>query len=166
MRRFLADNAVEPLSDADVQSLLNEHLPYRLRMIRDARDRVPAKSFADNQAFEAGAVAGRSLLAFLGVAFDRNKGVLAPYHSHIRLKGGLTDEVKVPDVGGRYVEIERLTAHDAAILARFIEGVHKACAHFTWKSEHRLDPSTFTEASDLILRLYAEHIDSGKKEQR
>jgi len=148
-----------------VQSLLNEHLPYRLQMICDARDRMPAKTFADNQAFEAAAVAGRSLLAFLGVAFDRKKGVLVPYHSHIRLKGGLTDEVKAPDVGGRYVEIERLTAHDAAILARFIEGVHKACAHFTWKSEHRLDPLTFTEASDLILRLYAEQIEAKRQHE-
>lgn len=165
MRRFLANNVIESLSDADVQSLLNEHLRYRLQMICDARDRMPAKTFADNQAFEAGAVAGRSLLAFLGVAFDRKKGVLVPYRSHIRLKGGLTDEVKVTDVGGRYVEIDRLTARDAAILARFIEGVHKACAHFTWKSEHRLDRPTFTEAANLILRLYAEHIET-EKDQR
>lgn len=132
-------------------------------MICDARDHVPAKTLADNQAFEAAAVAGRSLLASLGIAFDKKKGVLVPYHSHISLKGGLTDEVKVTDVGGRYVEIERLTAHDAAILARFIEGVHKACAHFIWKSEHRLDQPTFTEASNLILRLYAEHIETKKK---
>jgi len=113
---------------------------------------------ADNQAFEAGAVAGRSLLSFLGIGYDRKARCLKEDRGYQKEQGDLTDEVKVPDVGGRFVAIDTLSDSQKTILARFIHGVHKACAHFTWKSQHSLDVATYKDAAALIPELFEEHL--------
>ena len=141
-----------PLSLDEIVKFRTEHLPYRLHLIKDAVSRVPAKTVADCQAFEAAAVSGRLLLDFLGVGFDPKDQILREartYHS--------ADDVKVIDIGGRYVEIDKLTKADFEILARFIHGVHKACAHLTLGSNHGLDVPTFQQATPIILRLYEEN---------
>jgi hypothetical protein len=73
MPRVLPGNHIESLSSDEVKWFLEEHLPYRLALIRDAVRRVPAQSLADDQAFEAAAVAGRVVLDLLGVGYDSKK---------------------------------------------------------------------------------------------
>jgi hypothetical protein len=158
MPRVLSGNHIESLSSDEVKRFLEEHLPYRLALIRDAVRRVPAQSLAD-QAFEAAAVTGRVVLDFLGVGYDSKKESLREERTH-RAKNGFTDDVKVVDVGGRYVDIARLSQEESMILTRFIHGVHKACAHLTAGSKHALDVATFQAAASLIERLYEEHIKS------
>jgi hypothetical protein len=113
---------------------------------------------ADSQAFEAGAVAGRSLLAFLGIRYDRATRRLAEDRSYQKEPGGMTDDVKAPDVGGRFVEINQLSNDSQALLVRFIYGVHKASAHLTWKFTHALDVNTYRPAARLIAELLAQHV--------
>jgi hypothetical protein len=156
MRRVSNGNA-EPLAPDEVRQFRGEHLPYRLALLRDAILRVPARTLSDDQAFEAGAVAGRVLLAFLGLGFDPNSDSLREDRRH-HVKNGLTDDVKVVDVGGRFVDIASLSQSETAILTRFIHGVHKACAHLTSRSKHALDVATFQRAVPLIERLYDTHI--------
>jgi hypothetical protein len=158
MSRVFQEDQIEPLPFNEVRRFREEHVPYRLALIRDAISRVPAKSLADDQAFEAAAVAGRVLLDFLGVGYDSKKESLREDRTH-RAKNGFTDDVKIVDVGGRYVDIARLSPEESAVLTRFIHGVHKACAHLT-AGKHGLDVPTFQSAAPLIQRLYEEHIET------
>ena len=158
MRPVISTTDVAPLPPNEVQRFLDEHLPYRLALIRDAVPRVPAQSLADDQAFEAAAVAGRVVLDFLGIGYDQKRESLKAERTH-RCVNGLTDDVKVVDLGGRYIDFSELNEVDTAMLTRFIHGVHKACAHLT-ASKHGLDSATFQAAASLISRLYEEHIKS------
>jgi hypothetical protein len=158
MRRVSQEDQIEPLSFKEVKQFREEHLPYRLALIRDAVSRVPVQSLADDQAFEAAAVAGRVLLGFLGVGYDSKKKLLQEDRRY-RTQDGFTDDVKIIDVGGRYVDIARLSQEENALLMRFIHGVHKACAHLT-AAKHGLDVPTFQSTAVLIQRLYEEHINT------
>jgi hypothetical protein len=158
MRAFSQDGTPTRLSDQDVAKLREDDLPYRLTILQNAVHRIPARTMEDNQAFEAGAVAGRSLLAFLGVGYDPRSRTLRPARSYYKEADGFTDEIKAPDVGGTFVELETLSDTERDVLARFIHGVHKACAHFTWKSNHSLDVPTYQGAAALISFLFQEHI--------
>jgi hypothetical protein len=163
MRKLDTAGNPEELAAPKIAVTLHQHLPYRLQLLLDGASRVPARSMADNQAFEAGAVAGRSLLAFLGVDYDKKLGILKAAHSYHPEKGGLTDEVKAPDVGGRFVEISSLSDDQKELLIRFIHGVHKACAHFTLDSQHGLDVGTFQAAAGLIAYLYWKSMNPGEQ---
>jgi len=158
MRRVMPGTNIAPLPPDEIQRFLKEHLAYRLALIRDAIPRVPAQSLADDQAFEAAAVAGRVILDFLGIGYDQKREYLKAERTH-RCVNGLTDDVKVIDLGGHYVDLAELNEEEAATLTRFIHGVHKACAHLT-ASKHGLDVATFQAAAPLIQRLYEKHIQS------
>jgi hypothetical protein len=114
---------------------------------------------ADNQAFEAGAVAGRSLLSFLGIDCDR-EGILKKDQNRFEVEG-MTDDVKAPDVGGSFVDLDSLSEDEKSLLGRFIRGVNKSSAHFTWRSRHGLDVQTYYEAACLIQRLLRDHLPQG-----
>jgi len=157
MRPLFQEDIAAPLSPEERARLLGSDLPYRLYHLRDAIQRVPAKSPQDNQAFEAGAVAGRVLLEFLGVGYDNKRDCLCESRGHSRTKSDLTDDVKVVDLDGTYVSVSNLPPEDQAILAKFIRGVHKACAHLTIGSEHQLTAEIFQDAGPIILRLYETH---------
>jgi hypothetical protein len=151
--RPINSQGVAQLSPDNKKRLLESDLPYRVNHLRDAIHRVPAKSFADNQAFEAGAVAGRVLLEFLGVGLDAKTQTLR----ESRHRAGDTDDVKVVDLGGSYVPISALSKADREALQKFIRGVHKACAYLTIDSDHQLTAEVFRTAAPIIIRLYETH---------
>jgi len=155
--RPINSQGIAELSPANRKRLLESDLPYRVDHLRDAVCRVPAKSPADNQAFEAGAVAGRVLLEFLGVGLDPKTRTLRESRSHSQNKAGYTDDVKVIDVGGSYVSISTLSDSERHALQKFIRGVHKACAHLTIDSDHQLTVDVFRTAAQIIIRLYETH---------
>jgi hypothetical protein len=147
-----------PLPEKDIQDMLNKHIPYRLSLIRDGYwPRWSTKnSQHTNQAFEAGAVSGRILLSFLGLKCGRKVVQLEPDQSHDSVDQKTTDDVKAPDIGGKFVEIDALPAADRHALAVFYRGVNKACAHFTFGSDHELSLDTYARAAPIIFRLMAE----------
>lgn len=155
MRSIQPDGSA-PLDDTDTQDMLNQHIPYRLSLLRDGY-RPPWISPCQhtNQAFEAGVVSGRILLSFLGLGCDRKTGALKADQKH-DAKDGKTDDVKAPDVGGQFVEPEGLPEGENHTLAKFIRGAHKACAHFTIGSDHELNLRTYAEAGPIMFRLMAE----------
>ena len=142
-----------PLTEQIVQDMLNQHIPYRSRLLLNAFSRLPARCDADNQAFEVGTVSGRILLGFLGVSYDEKTRRLKPHREHRVNKEGLTDDVKVRDVAGTFVDLATLSNNEAETLCKFIHGAHKACAHFTIGSEHELSAQTYQLAVPIILRL-------------
>ena len=95
---------------------------------------------------------------FLGLRYDRKVRKLKEDRKYSIEKDKLTDEVKVADLDGRFVEIDDLTDHQKAVLSRFIHGVHKACAHFTCNSRHSLNEENYKTAAALILELYEKQL--------
>lgn len=136
--------------------MLNEHIPYRLSLLRDGyRPSSIQASQHTNQAFEAGSVSGRILLAFLGLGYDSISGSLKHNRKHDE-KDGQTDDVKAPDIGGHFVEPGSLSQTENEALAKFIRGANKACAHFTIGSSHQLNLGTYAQAGPIIFRLMAQ----------
>ena len=158
MRPLIKANCPSALPQDDVIAIRQQHLPYRRELVLDAINRIPAKTMLDNQAFEAGAIAGRSILSLLGIRHDRRKGCLAVDHDYQIEPGNMTDDVKAPDIGGTFVDIGTLSIEEQSILSRFIHGVHKACAHFTWKSTYAFDVENYHAAARLIVSLLQRHI--------
>lgn len=150
--RPIQPNGFAPLSEKDRMAMLAQHIPYRKRLLRDGVRPGGAQCWQDNQAAEAGIVSGRILLSFLGLGYDKVTGGLSLDRKHIP-KGGPTDDVKAPDVGGRFAELDELSPEEAEALARFIHGAHKACAHFTINSGHALTLETYHRAVPIICRL-------------
>ena len=133
--------------------MLNEHIPYRESLLRDGiRPAWVPPCQRTNQAFEAGTVSGRILLSFLGLGYDRKTGLLKEERGYVADKGK-TDDVKAPNVGGRFVDLGELSPEESETLARFIHGAHKACAHFTINSGHELTLETYHRAVPIICRL-------------
>jgi hypothetical protein len=81
---------------------------------------------------------------------------LVPKHDYLIFNGS-TDEVKITDLGGCFVDPARLRHRDAATLAHFYNGASKASAHLTWKSGHKLNERTFKDAVPLIRRQVISH---------
>ena len=154
--RPIQEPGFAPLSEMETQDMLNQHIPYRIRLLLDASPRLPSRCDPDNQAFEAGTVSGRILLGFIGLRYDEKTRQLKPERENRINQAGLTDDVTVRDVGGTFVELTTLSATEAETLGKFIHGAHKACAHFTMGSGHRLDVPTYQQAVPIILRLLRE----------
>ena len=151
--RPIQEPGFAPLGDDDREAMLREHIPYRLSLLLDGLRPAWAPACQHtNQAFEAGVVSGRILLSFLGLGYDRIAGTLREERKH-HGRDSLTDDVKAPDVGGRFVDLQSLTPEEKNILARFILGAHKACAHFTIGSDHQFVPQTYADAGPIIFRL-------------
>ena len=138
--------------------MLNKHIPYRLSLLRSGY--WPRWAVQHTQhtspAFEAGALSGRILLSFLGLKCNKKSGELEPDTKHDSIDKQTTDDVKACDVGGEFVDLNRLPPGDRNALAVFIRGVNKACAHFTIGSDHDLNLETYAAAAPIIFRLMVE----------
>ena len=122
--RPVQELGLAPLNEEDIQDMLNEHIPYRLSLLRDGyRPPWIPPCQHTNQAFEAGSTSGRILLSFLGLGCDRKTWALKADQKH-DAKDGQTDDVKVPDIGGEFVELESLCQTEKDTLAAFIRGVN------------------------------------------
>lgn len=152
--RAVAELGLAPLADDGIAAMLGRHIPYRIQLLRNGLKPGGAECWQDNQAFEAGAMAGRMLLSFLGIRYDEKADNLKEDREHWgNRKDGTTDEVKIRDVGGQFVELDDMSPADRDALAKFIRGVHKACAHFTLAEHELSDPKTYEAAVPIILRL-------------
>ncbi len=107
-------------------------------------------------------VSGRILLSFLGLGYDRANGGLKEDREHTP-RSGPTDDVKAPDVGGRFVDRSTLAADECETLAKFIQGANKACAHFTIGSQHELTVPIFRRAVPIILRILCDCLPLAQK---
>jgi len=170
------------LDDVFKEDLLCAHIPYRLWLILDAWARIHSSKqrgpwlsvidknasldsdkryskvglwgLSDSQAFEAGAVAGRQLLSFLGLGIGVKDGKLKESKPK-------DDDAHVTQLGGRAVSLNLAVAIDKENrLEKFIRGVHKACAHLTINARHDLNLDLFYEVVPLIIYLYRQSLDN------
>lgn len=155
MRPIHADGQA-PLDSVSHLRMLDEHIPYRLSLVRDGlRPHWQSPCQHTNQAFEAGALSGRMILAFLGIQLA-GSGDVRNSRRHSVAKANMTDDVLAVDVGGRFADVEALTPAERITLATFINGINKACAHFTVGSEHGLTIEIYRDAAAIIFRLVEE----------
>ena len=107
---------------------------------------------------EAGIVAGRLLLQFLGLGIERKGGLRLVKSREYHKENGLTHEVKITDVGGRFVDLGSLDSTMSQVLANFHNGASKASAHFTWDSGHQLDLNNLKQSIPIIRALVLTHL--------
>src|SRR5204863_9816476 len=109
---------------------------------------------------EAGIVTGRLHLQFLSLGIRRKGGLTLVNNLWYHTENGSTDEVKITDVGGRFVDVASLDAETADALAHFRHGASKASAHFTWDSGHQLDLQNLRRSIPIIRNLVLTHLHS------
>jgi hypothetical protein len=161
MRRRIDQNGIpDPLSYEVIESFLKIAIPYRLAMLDFAEAAIPAKTTRDSAFMEAGIVTGRLLLQFLGPGIRRKGGLTLVENRGYRTQNGSTDEVKITDVGGRFVNVASLDGETADALAQFHHGASKASAHFTWDSGHQLDLQNLRRSIPIIRNLVLTHLPS------
>jgi len=151
--RSIKQDGSAPLDKTDIQKILTQHIPYRMLLLNSGvRSPATPPTLLTSQAFEAGVLSGRILLSFMGLGCDSSTGLLRADQRRSE-RYSLTDDVKAPDVGGRFIEPLELAEDEKKILSKFIQGAHKACAHFTINSDHQLNSHLYAEAGAIIFRL-------------
>jgi hypothetical protein len=159
-RRIDKNGIPDPLSREVVKSFLKVGIPYRLAMLDFAEAAIPVKTTRDSAFIEAGVVAGRLLLQFLGLGIRRKGGLTLVESRGYHTENGFTDEVKITDLGGSFVEVASLDAATTDTLAEFHNGASKASAHFTWDSGHQLDLDNLRRCIPIIRNLVLAHLPS------
>ena len=162
MSRRITDGRPERLDPTVVQEFLSRHIPYRLEMLRFGEEVLPPSTTRDSAFVEAAIVSGRVLLDFLGLGVARRGGLRLVLAQDHRSEGGFTDDVKIPDVGGRFVDIAALDTATAGELAQFYNGASKASAHFTWDSGHQLDLDNLRRIIPIIRALVDSHLPASR----
>lgn len=157
-RRIESNGKPEPLDPEVIQKFLAIGIPYRLALLRLAEEVSPAQSTRDSALVEAVITSGRLLIQFLGLGIDHNGGLKLVEERKYHAPKGRTDDIKIPDVGGRFVEIASLNRADKETLAQFYNGASKASAHFTWDSGHQLGLDILLRGIELIRALVATHL--------
>ena len=141
----------------------HDHLKYRVTMLLSRKERLEKNVIFPQQdlicGFEASLLACRMFIEFLGLKTKHSPHLsLVEDHSYFD-SGGKTDEVKITDLGGVFVQIAHdLTNDESALLARVHHGASKATAHLTFGSNHGFDPTELPQAADVIVRLLKSHL--------
>lgn len=134
-----------------------KHLAYRLTMLTSWRIRfgknVPFSIEDRICSYEAAQVACRLFLQFLGLRTAHKPLRLIQNRSYFAT-GGKSDEVKVTDLGGQFVELRKdLTAAERKLLAGVYHAASKATAHLTYGSRHGFRWQDLPAAIEVIERL-------------
>jgi hypothetical protein len=157
-RRIDSNGQPEPLDPEVIEKFLKVGIPYRLAMLRLAEDVSPAQSTIDSAFIEAAIVSGRLLMQFLGLGIERRGGLKLVQRHDYHMADGHTDEVKIPDLGGRFVDITSLHRATKETLAQFHNGASKASAHLTWDSGHQLSLENLLRGISVIRTLVSTHL--------
>ena len=157
MSRRIIGSTPESFPENEVPVFLNQHIPYRLKLLQLARVVSPASGMIDSAMVEAGLIICRQLMQFLGLGITHKGGLKLvadhEYHSYKNAGHFYTDEVKVVDVGGEFVEIRDIPLNDQNILASVFNAASKATAHMTDGTGHSVNPIIFNQACMLIQQL-------------
>src|SRR5437879_6383490 len=147
------------LTPDQVEEFFKVHLPYRLAMLTAHRDHQVKGTLGSYQRelmvcmFEAGLIACRVLLQFLGLGVKYRPTLhLVEDHRYWSYDGKITDEIKVVDLGGSFVNVGSLSLSEAALLASVIDGASKSSAHLTYQAT-AFDWREFHPTVGLVERL-------------
>ena len=145
------------LTQTEVDSFFDEHLPYKLTQLKthhyyknDLIKLLPGSPLQRKYeicAIEISFVAGRLFLDFLGLKYDYKKKQLV---EHRNFK---SDDVSAIDLAGRFVDINTLTKNEKTILQIFYNRGNKGAAHLTWEKRQEDGWQYLDDGVELIVRL-------------
>ena len=155
---------MEPeLSDEEKEEILNDHIPYRLTQIRNHSKHkefysriLPNPYYRRHEicAIEAGFIAGRQLLEFLGISYDRKNKVIKPRPER-KVKA---DDLCIALFDLPPVDLSMLTADEKSTLSTFYHRANKGSGHFTWEKREKDGFETIDEGTKIIERLLKEFL--------
>jgi hypothetical protein len=151
------------LSQTEIDEMFDQspkgHLKYRLTMLCTWNETKDSMGLQHNICgFESALLASRMFMQFLGLAIDHSPQLRLVEDRTYFSSGGQSDEVKIKDLGGDWVEIQNLCQVDRDLLARTYHAASKACAHLTLGSNHGFSPEELPKAIDLISNLLKTHL--------
>jgi hypothetical protein len=163
-------NRTIPLTQGQINEWFEDHLPYQrvsltnhLRlcenpglfgtMTEDERHRVRIC------AYEIGVLTCRKFVEFLGLSIKYKPYRLVEKRDYYTaLEDGNSYEVKVVDLGGKWIEIVRLTDDEKNILTKIYLTGHRATVHLTDGSPYQGEWKIFHDAVKLVDRLLKEQL--------
>ena len=108
-------------------------------------------------ALESCLTATRMFIEFLGL-WVKYKPLRLVESQGYEAFNGVSNEVKVTDLGGKFVQLTTLSNDEKDLLARFCDGVSKTTAHFTFGSGHGLKETEIHKVALLVDRLLIDHL--------
>lgn len=162
MGRVITNGRPGDLPPEQIRIFLNQHIPYRLRLLQIGRAVSPASGLIDFAMVESGLILGRQLLQFLGLGITHNPALTlcarTDYHTYKKGSQTITEEVKITDIGGRFVDVDAIPAELRNALAVFHNAASKATAHMTDGTGHRIPPEIYCEGCEAIIALVTTHL--------
>ena len=159
-------NRAELLNKDEKVEFINIHLLYRLKILKKAVEtfsNLKINQFNDKVIldciFEASLIYCRMFMQFLGLGINGDNPPKLKQHRKYYSSDGINSfEVKVSDLGGSFVEIEKLKKDEQNLLANVYLMANKASAHLTWNTPHNDNAQEMISAARLILRLIDENL--------
>jgi hypothetical protein len=143
------------LNQSQIDEFLSDHIPYRYSALCAWKEKLWNKDNLNTDfkicAFEAALLHSRLFIQFLGLGIDKSLHLIEN-RTYFNFKGK-TDEVKIIDLNGKWVEIKDLNNQDKTYLEKVCFGASKATAHFTYDSKHGMTPEVLNKAIDIIVNL-------------
>jgi hypothetical protein len=157
-----------PLTKKDKEEWFKQHLPYRKTMLNtyklitkdepEYQKEIPKKivEYINTCSAEASRIACRFFIEFMGLATKKSQ-LIEKRNYHID-SDGKTYEVKIVDLGGKWVDIKELTSNEKELLIKTNETGHKATAHMTYKDPLCGEHEIIYDSVELINRLLETHL--------
>lgn len=158
-----------PLTEKEKEEWFKLHLPYRQTMLETYRiinkDRpeyqqeIPKKIIGNVNtcSAEASRIACRVFIEFIGIGTNI-KGELIEKRNYHEDSDGNSYEVKIIDLGGKWVNLNDLKPDEIDLLKRTNITGHKATAHLTYKALYGGEHEIIYDSIELINRLLKTHL--------
>lgn len=163
-------NRTTPLTKDQIDAWFNAHLPY-LRVsltnhLRVCEEPTLFASMSEQErhrarvcAYESGVLTCRKFIEFLGLSIKYNPYRLVEQREYYAaLEDRNSYEVKVIDLGGKWVELSKLTDQERELLQKIYLTGHRATVHLTDGSPYQGESEIFHDAVKLVDRLLKEHL--------
>jgi hypothetical protein len=159
-----------PLTTSEIDEFFNDHLPYRQSMLTThkliSKDRKELLGRLPDElrdklmvaGVEASLVACRMSIEFLGLGIKHNPLRLVPNHSYFLAEDGNSYEVKVVDLGGQWVDINKLTTAEQDLVANIFLTGHRATAHLTYNAPGGGQWRIIHDGIELVSKLLKENL--------
>jgi hypothetical protein len=158
-----------PLTQEQVDTWFRAHLPYlRVSLTNHIRLTTNPALFSNMTiqergrvticTYEVGVLTCRKFIEFLGLSVQHNPFRLVEKRDYYRAEDGNSYEVKIVDLGGRWVQLNNLRNEEMDLLKRMHLTGHRATVHLTDGSPYQGEWEIFNDAVNLVDRLLKENL--------
>jgi len=127
----------EPLSDEEKTQVRSYAIAARIKVMNS----FLASNSPQYESRVAAAIFARGLAEFLGLGYSYKTDSLREYKDHFEHENGMSWELKVTDVGGRFIAVSELSPSQKQTLKDGFRITHTAFVHFThWRNPTTQNP--------------------------